>query len=86
LFRYFVFLFHDFFLFSAASVSSAVFCFVLAAKGQRCDAGKFFSKNTLKRSAEEDFLKKTLGLELSVSQLWDTFANRRKNSRTGCIQ
>jgi hypothetical protein len=75
-----------FFLFSAASVSSADFCFVLAAKGQRCDVGKFFSKNTLKRSAEEDFLKNPLELEFSVSQLWDTFANRKNNSRTRCLQ
>jgi hypothetical protein len=42
-----------FFLFSAASVSSADFCFVLAAKGQRCDAGKFFAQNTLARSMRE---------------------------------
>ncbi|MDF9831202.1 hypothetical protein M2133_002567 [Parabacteroides sp. PF5-6] len=38
-----------FFLFFAASVRSAVFCFVLAAKGQRGDEDKFFALNTLAR-------------------------------------
>lgn len=42
-----------FFLFSAASVRSAVFCFVLAAKGQRCDEDKFFVLNTLARRMRE---------------------------------
>ena len=45
--------------FFAASVSSADFCFVLAAKGQRCDViGKFFAQNTLARRERGRFFAK----------------------------
>jgi hypothetical protein len=51
--------------FSAASVRSAVFCFVLAAKGQRGDKEKFFVQKTLKRSAAGRFCAKNLLFHIS---------------------
>lgn len=75
--------------FSAASVRSAVFCFVLAAKGQGWDTDKIFCVKYArpKHEGKRKIVGKTRQCpEFFVSQLWDTFANRTKNCRLGCFR
>jgi hypothetical protein len=70
-----------FFLFSAASVRLG--CFLFRIGGKRSEKGLrkvFYKKYSQTQCSRKIFYKK-----IFVSKLWDTFANRTKNSRVGCF-
>lgn len=66
-------------------------CFLFRIGGKRSE--RWYRQNFLHKirspeewGKEEDFRQNTPVPEFFVSQLWDTFANRTKNCRLGCLR